>query len=107
MSTRLAFSRRSVGLRAFTLIEVLVVVGIIALLVSILLPSLARSRAQANSVKCRANLRQIGLGLVMYSSSNRDYAVPSYNLPWASGATTNVTGGCTKGRRNPGCCCYT
>ncbi len=40
-----------------------------------------------------ANLHQIALGLVAYSNQNRDYIVPSYNLPWVSGATTNVTGG--------------
>jgi prepilin-type N-terminal cleavage/methylation domain-containing protein/prepilin-type processing-associated H-X9-DG protein len=84
--------RRIAGRSAFTLLEVLVVVGIIALLVAILLPSLVQSRAQAASVRCRANLRQIGLGLVMYSQQNRDYAIPSYNLPFAPGATTNTTG---------------
>jgi prepilin-type processing-associated H-X9-DG protein len=75
------------------LIELLVVVGIIVLLVAILLPSLSRARAQTQAVACRSNLRQIGMGLVLYSGANKDYAVPSYNLPWAPGATTNYTGG--------------
>ena len=79
--------------RAFTLLELLIVVVIIATLISILLPSLSRARAQTCAVKCRANLHQIGLGLVLYSSENRDYVVPSYNLPWLPGAATNVTGG--------------
>jgi prepilin-type processing-associated H-X9-DG protein len=70
-----------------------VVVGVIALLVAILLPSLSRARAQAQGVSCRSNLRQVGLGLVMYCGSNKDYVVPSYNLPALPGATNNYTGG--------------
>ena len=59
---------------SFTLIELLVVISIIALLIGILLPSLANARGSARRVKCQNNLRQIGIGIIAYASDYEDSA---------------------------------
>ena len=61
--------------RGFTLIELLVVLAIIALLISILAPSLSAARRSAKTVVCASNMRQIAIGWAIYAQDNRDIAI--------------------------------
>src|SRR5688572_3310561 len=87
--------------RAFTLVEVLVVIGIIAVLIAILLPSLSSSREHARSLRCLANLREMVAACQGYAATYRGYCPPAlasathgtftYNDSWDYTIVTNLS----------------
>src|SRR4051794_9440070 len=70
--------KRSSRSRAFSLIELIVVIGIIAILIGMLLPALSRAREAARQIQCASQLRQLGVGFMNYAAQNHGW-LPSWS----------------------------
>jgi prepilin-type N-terminal cleavage/methylation domain-containing protein len=77
---------------AFTLLELLVVIGIVAVLAALLLPVLSRAKSKAQRTGCAGNLKQIGLGVRLYSDDSSDTAPKT---PWTTNSASKYLDGAT------------
>jgi prepilin-type N-terminal cleavage/methylation domain-containing protein/prepilin-type processing-associated H-X9-DG protein len=76
--------------QGFTLVELLVVIGIIAILIGMLLPALNKARHQAMLTQCQSNMRQIALGMLQYINENQNHMMIGWIDKGAFGTTTGV-----------------
>jgi prepilin-type N-terminal cleavage/methylation domain-containing protein/prepilin-type processing-associated H-X9-DG protein len=87
-------TRRRRRRRGFSLVEVIVVIGIVAILIALLLPAIARAREQAKTVQCMSQLRQVGVALTSYAVANRGH--------YPTWSNWQVYGGDGTGEDDPG-----
>ena len=91
-----AFRSRRARRHAFTLVELLVVIGIIGVLIAMLMPALKKARVQAKRTQDASNLRQIGQGIHMYANDNNGSRFPNrnavYSKNWQAASPTSAIG---------------
>jgi prepilin-type N-terminal cleavage/methylation domain-containing protein len=74
----------------FTLVELLVVIGIIAVLIGVLLPTLAAARRAANTVVCLSNVRQLGMASMLFAQEHGGYLPVASDDRWAKSPPTTA-----------------
>jgi prepilin-type N-terminal cleavage/methylation domain-containing protein/prepilin-type processing-associated H-X9-DG protein len=87
--------------KGFSLVELLVVIGIIAILIALLMPILANARIAARTVACQSNLRQLGQALLLYANNNHGWVIPVHSDDTAPGGVRGFGTGWPPSQRWP------